>query len=71
MFRFLNKLNWTAIIIMAMMCISAMAIASNLHQSFRKWRDIELARGERAKMKKREAVTVNLIIEDRGTVPHE
>ena len=40
MLEFLNNLNWTAIIIAAMACLSAMAIASNLNQSAKKWRGI-------------------------------
>ena len=51
MLEFLNSLNWTAIIIAAMACLSAMAIANNLNQSAKKWRDIEWARNERTKKK--------------------
>lgn len=69
MLKFLNSLNWTAIIIAAMACLSAMAIASNLNQSAKKWRDIEWARSER--MKKMALAAVNLIIDDKGDKGHE
>lgn len=68
MLQFLNSLNWTAIIIAAMTCTSAMAIASNLNQTAKKWRDIEWARSERV-MKKAPA-TVNLILQE-GAKVHE
>lgn len=68
MLQFLNSLNWTAIIITAMTCTSAMAIASNLNQTAKKWRDIEWARSERVK---KTAPAVNLIIDDKGGKGHE
>lgn len=66
MFQFLNGLNWTAIIIAAMACTSAMAIASNLNQSAKKWRDIEWARSER--MNKKAPAAVNLILQEGAKV---
>lgn len=69
MLKFLNGLNWTAIIIAAMACLSAMAIASNLNQTAKKWRDIEWARSER--MKKMAPAAVGLIIDDKGDKNHE
>ena len=57
MLEFLNNLNWTAIIIAAMACLSAMAIASNLNQSAKKWRDIEWARNERTQKKAPAAIS--------------
>ena len=69
MLEFLNNLNWTAIIIAAMACLSAMAIASNLNQSAKKWRDIEWARNERTQ--KKPPAAVSLIIDDKGDKNHE
>ena len=68
MLEFLNNLNWTAIIIAAMACLSAMAIASNLNQSAKKWRDIEWARNERTK--KKTSAAVSLILQE-GAKGHE
>lgn len=67
--KFLNSLNWTAVIIAAMACLSAMAIASNLNQSAKKWRDIEWARNERTQ--KKVPAAVSLIIDDKGDKNHE
>lgn len=66
MLQFLNSLNWTAIIIAAMTCMSAMAIASNLNQSAKKWRDIEWARSER--VKKTAPAAVKLILQEGAKV---
>lgn len=63
MLEFLNGLNWTAIIIAAMVCTSAMAIASNLNQTAKKWRDIEWTRSER--VKKKNPATVSLIVDEK------
>ena len=68
MLEFLNNLNWTAIIIAAMACLSAMAIASNLNQSAKKWRDIEWARNERTQ--KKAPAAISLILQEGATV-HE
>ena len=68
MLEFLNSLNWTAIIITAMACLSAMAIANNLNQSAKKWRDIEWARNERTK--KKASAAVSLILQE-GAKVHE
>lgn len=68
MLEFLNNLNWTAIIIAAMACLSAMAIASNLNQSAKKWRDIECARNERTQ--KKAPAAVSLILQE-GAKVHE
>ena len=68
MLEFLNNLNWTAIIIAAMACLSAMAIASNLNQSAKKWRDIEGARNERTK--KKAPAAISLILQE-GAKVHE
>ena len=68
MLEFLNSLNWTAIIIAAMACLSAMAIANNLNQSAKKWRDIEWARNERTQKKAPDAIS--LILQE-GAKVHE
>ena len=68
MLEFLNRLNWTAIIIAAMACLSAMAIASNLNQSAKKWRDIEWARNERTQ--KKAPAAISLILQE-GAKVHE
>ncbi len=68
MLEFLNSLNWTDIIITAMACLSAMAIASNLNQSAKKWRDIEWARNERTQ--KKAPAAVSLILQE-GAKVHE
>jgi outer membrane receptor for ferrienterochelin and colicin len=68
MLEFLNNLNWTAIIIAAMACLSAMAIASNLNQSAKKWRDIEWARNERTQ--KKAPAAISLILQE-GAKVHE
>ena len=68
MLEFLHSLNWTAIIIAAMACLSAMAIANNLNQSAKKWRDIEWARNERTK--KKASAAVSLILQE-GAKVHE
>ena len=68
MLEFLNNLNWTAIIIAAMACLSAMAIASTLNQSAKKWRDIEWARNERTQ--KKAPAAISLILQE-GAKVHE
>lgn len=68
MLEFLNSLNWTAIIVASMACLSAMAIASNLNQSAKKWRDIEWARNERTQ--KKAPAAVSLILQE-GAKVHE
>ena len=68
MLEFLNNLNWTAIIIAAMACLSAMAIASNLNQSAKKRRDIEWARNERTQ--KKAPAAISLILQE-GAKVHE
>lgn len=68
MLEFLNNLNWTAIIIAAMACLSAMAIASNLNQSAKKWRDIEWAHNERTQ--KKAPAAISLILQE-GAKVHE
>ena len=62
--HFSRKSGWTNIIIAAMACLSAMAIANNLNQSAKRWRDMEWARNER--MKKKAPAADSLILQERS-----
>ena len=66
--KFLNSLNWTAIIIATMACLSAMTVASDLNQISKRWRDIEWARNERTQ--KKAPAAVSLILQE-GAKAHE
>ncbi len=67
MLRFSRKSGWMNIIIAAMACLSAMAIANNLNQSAKRWRDMEWMRNER--VKKKAPAAVSLILQE-GTKAH-
>ena len=68
MLEFLNNLNWTAIIIAAMACLSAMAIASNLNRSAKRGRDMGGAGSEGTK--KNPPAAISLILQE-GAKVHE